>query len=108
MTKKITFLLLLSFSISSLFAQDLSILLVHDSYDLTRVDSIKKAIIVAGYEYDLFDAADHKKSPPADLLSDYELVIWYTGNDYVGTYFWNGSDERNRSRYKIDSSSWNG
>ena len=97
MTKTLTFLLIFSLSINSLLAQDLSILLVHDSYDLTRVDSIKKAIIVAGYEYDLFDAADHKKSPSADLLCDYELVIWYTGNDYVGTYFWDGNDSDNEA-----------
>ena len=97
MTKTVSFLLLLSLSINNLLAQDLSILLVHDSYDLTRVDSVKKAIIVAGYQYDLFDAADHKKSPSASLLSNYELVIWYTGNDYVDTYFWNGNDTDNEA-----------
>lgn len=97
MAKIVSFLLLLSLSINNMLAQDLSILLVHDSYDLTRVDSIKKAIIVAGYQYDLFDAADHKKSPDANLLSNYELVIWYTGNDYVGTYFWNGNDTDNEA-----------
>ena len=96
MTKIVSFLLLLGLSINNLLAQDLSILLVHDnSNSISRIDSIKKAIVVAGYEYDLFDAVDHKKSPSASLLSNYELVVWYTGNDGGYLYFWNGNDTEN-------------
>ncbi|MEN8121708.1 MAG: Ig-like domain-containing protein [Bacteroidota bacterium] len=98
MTKTLSFLLLLSLSINNLLAQDLSILLVHDNAnDLTRIDSIKKAIIVAGYQYDLFDAVDHKKSPSYDILSKYELVVWYTGNDGGSLYLWNGNDTENEN-----------
>ena len=96
MRKILLFLFLLSLSVTSLLAQDkLSILFVHDSnYNPDRADVLKAAIINAGYTYSDFDAVAAGTTPNEDLLSEFELVIWYTGDDQTA-YLWEGDDTGN-------------
>lgn len=76
----------------------LSILLVNDNgADASRVDVIKTAITNSGYTFTFYNTIDEGASPTASYMSDYNLVIWYTGNDYSGLYFWNALEEDNQA-----------
>ncbi len=78
------------------YAQDLSVLLVHDnSAGTDRVEIIKTAISNSGYTYTLFDAVVEGAGPSQALIDGFDLVIWYTGNDYAGLYLWNGDETDN-------------
>ncbi len=98
MKKIFTLLLLALWSISSSIAQDkLSILLVQDnSAGPERLTAVKAAIDAAGYTYTVFDAAADKVAPSYEVLSNYELVLWYAGNDQT-CYFWNGNETVNQA-----------
>lgn len=76
----------------------LSTLLVNDNgYAPERVEVIKTALANSGYDYIYFDAATEGASPSLETMSEYDLVIWYTGNDGAGLYFWNGDETVNES-----------
>jgi hypothetical protein len=95
--KKIYYLLsLLLLMLSSTTYAGLSILLVHDNNaDITRVEVIKTAIVNSGNTFTLYDAVVEGSSPSYVLMSGFDLVVWYTGNDYAGLYFWNGNETDN-------------
>lgn len=98
--KKFYFLISLLMILSSAKVSNaaLSILLVNDNNsDATRVDVIKTAITNSGYTFTFYNTIDEGISPTASLMSDYNLVIWYTGNDYSGLYFWNAIEEDNQA-----------
>ncbi len=85
-----------------LFAQsaysNLSILLVNDNgYAPERVEVVQTAITDAGYDYTFYDCAADTSSPSLELMSAFDLVIWYTGNDGAGLYFWNGDETDNEA-----------
>ena len=89
-------------SIIMLFAQSayssLSVLLVNDNgYDTARIEVVKTAITDAGYDFTYFDAAAAGSSPSLAVMNGFDLVIWYTGNDGGGLYFWNGDETDNES-----------
>lgn len=90
MKRIFTFLFIISFFASSLFAQkDLSILLVHDNDAQASItDSVRHFIDAAGYNYTDYDAVTNG-APSGEALTPYELVIWTTGKD-GSTNFWNG------------------
>ena len=97
--KKIYFLISLLMILSSAKVSNaaLSILLVNDNgADASRVDVIKTAITNSGYTYTFYNTIDEGVSPTASLMSEYNLVIWYTGNDYSGLYFWNANETDNQ------------
>lgn len=76
----------------------LSILVVNDNgADAARVDVIKTAITNSGYTFTFYNTIDEGASPTATLMSEYDLVVWYTGNDYSGLYFWNAIEEDNQA-----------
>lgn len=76
----------------------LSTLLVNDNgYALDRVEVIKTALDNSGYDYIYYDAATEEASPTLEFMSEYDLVIWYTGNDGAGLYFWNGDETDNEA-----------
>lgn len=85
-----------------LFAQsaysNLSILLVNDNgYAPERVEVVKTAITDAGYDYTFYDAPVVGSTPSLEMMNSFDLVIWYTGNDGSGLYFWNGDETDNES-----------
>ena len=53
-----------------------------------------EALEAGGYEYDVYDV-DAEGLPPsyAEVLSHYDAVIWYTGNDYAATVPYLGVQE---------------
>ncbi len=74
----------------------MSILLVNDnSANPERITPIENAITNNGYSYTLYDAENLGSSPDSTYMSGFDLVIWYTGNDGVGLWFWNGTDNDN-------------
>ena len=76
----------------------LSTLLVNDNgYALDRIEVIKTALDNSGYEYIYYDAATEGTSPSLEFMSDYDLVVWYTGNDGAGLYLWNGDETDNEA-----------
>ncbi len=77
-------------------AHSLSILLVNDNnYNSERIEIIQTAITNSGYSFTNYDTGIENSSPSYALMSGFDLVIWYTGNDGVDLYFWNGNDEDN-------------
>ena len=77
---------------------ELSVLLVHDNGAGTdRVEVIKTAISNSGFTYTLYDAVVEGAGPSLDLLNGFDLVIWYTGNDYAGLFFWDAADIDNEA-----------
>ncbi len=76
----------------------MSILVVNDdNHTPDRVKVIEKAIEAAGYKYTPYDVAAQGQGPSYDLMKAFNVVIWYTGDDYVATALWNGSDTDNEA-----------
>lgn len=97
-TTKLLALTIILFFIVSFPAHSLNILLVNDNdYDSERIEIIKTAITNSGYSYTNYDAGLENSAPSYAIMSGFDLVIWYTGNDGVGLYFWNGNDTVNES-----------
>jgi len=48
-----------------------------------------------GYAYTDFTTSS-SGSPTYTYMSGFDLVIWYTGNDGAGLYFWNANDTDNQ------------
>ena len=87
---------LLSFAFYTTQAQ-MSILLVNDNgWAPERVEVIKTAISNSGYTYGYWDAPTQLSGPSYDFMEQFNLVIWYTGNDEASLYFWNGDDTENQ------------
>ncbi len=85
-------------TVGQIYSQNqISILLVDDdNYSSpNHITRIENAITDAGYSYTLFNAQDSAASPTAATMQNYQLVMWYTANDGVGHYFWNGTDSDN-------------
>lgn len=79
-------------------AGTLTTLLVNDNgHDTTRIEVIKTALNNSGYNYIYYDAAGEGTSPSQEMMSEYDLVIWYTGNDGAWLYFWNGDETDNEA-----------
>jgi len=86
------------FTSNSSFAldQQTSILLVNDNgFDMERIEIIKEAMTNTGYTYTYYDAATEAASPSLELMTAYDLIIWYTGNDGGSLYLWNGDETDN-------------
>jgi len=90
------FLIMSMFFISMSSIAQMSILLVDDNaYDATRVAVIQTALTNNGYSYTDFTTSA-SGSPTYTYMSGFDLVIWYTGNDGSGLYFWNANDTDNQ------------
>jgi len=98
MQKFFSKILLLLFMMYAMQLSALSILLVNDNNrDSERIEVIKTAITNSGYDYTLYDTDIEGSSPTYLIMSSFDLVIWYTGNDGVDLYFWNGNDTDNEA-----------
>ncbi len=95
--RKLYFLLITGFLLVNVIVQaQMNILLVNDnSADQTRVDKLKTSLDNLGYTY-TFHNANTQGAPSLTLMQTYSLVIWYTGNDGGGLYFWNTNDTDNQ------------
>jgi hypothetical protein len=97
--KKFYVILFIGFLVFSQKIQSqLNILLVNDNnLDLTRIEKLKTSLNNLGYSYTYYNCATELASPSLILMQAHNLVIWYTGNDGVGLYFWNGTDTENQA-----------
>jgi len=87
--------LVLLLSAINLYAQP-SILLVDDSKDnFDNTGFLALALDSAGYAYTVFHADTEQTTPGADLMSQYDLVIWHTSTDGVGLFLWGNDGEEN-------------
>ena len=85
------FVLILSFAQAQLEA-----LFVNDN----KVDEEASELVYGILEQylgtlDQFNAVTEERSPTAQEMSDYSLVIWYCGMDPDELYFWNGNYQDN-------------
>ena len=72
---------------------DLAVLLVNDNNNGSdRYEVIETSLINLGYVYDVYNTITTQDYPDAATLSDYDAVIWYTGNDGVELYLWDTTD----------------
>lgn len=76
----------------------LNVLLVNDNgYAPDRIEIIKTSLDNLGYGYTFFDCPTEGSSPSLAIMQAHSLVIWYTGNDGAGLYFWNGNETVNQN-----------
>ena len=77
------------------------ILLVNDNnYGSDRYMVIDSTIENLGYVHDVYNTIVTGNSPDFSTLSNYSLIIWYTGNDAADLYLW---DTRDTLNYKFNS-----
>ena len=73
-----------------------TVLLVNDNANGTeRYFVIEDALTAGGYNFKVYNAAAKGMAPKYDLLSNFNFVIWYTGNDGFNIHFWDVSDSTN-------------
>jgi len=96
--KKFHLLLIAGFLFTSIgIKAQLNILLVNDNgAHPDRVDVLKTSLTNLGYSYTFYDCPDVSSSPPLALMEAHSLIIWYTGDDGGGLFFWNGNDTDNQ------------
>lgn len=75
--------------------QDISILVVDDDNRYNNETMVYAALAANEYVYDSFDCDANGVSPTAEFMGDYDLVIWFAGDDGVGLYFWGAGDSLN-------------
>ncbi len=94
--KKLYTILTVILLFATLSIQSQSILLVNDNgKNPERADALKTALNDLGLPFSYFNTVDKNASPTADFMDDFDVVIWYTGNDSGGLYLWNASDTVN-------------
>ncbi len=72
---------------------DYHILLVNDNANTPeRYLAIDSTLNNLGVNYTVFDAVSENTYPSSLILSGYDMVIWYTGNDGVDLYLWDVSN----------------
>ncbi|OYT13465.1 MAG: hypothetical protein B6I19_04995 [Bacteroidetes bacterium 4572_114] len=97
MKKNYLFLVLAFLLATSTIQAQLNILLVNDNgYAPTRVEVLKTSLDNLGYTYTFYDCPVELSSPSLELMEAHSLVIWYTGNDASGLFFWNGNETVNQ------------
>lgn len=72
------------------FAWSQNILFVNDNNNITdNTDSILVALQNTNYgSFDYFNIPDSSSNPDLNLLSNYDLIIWYASTDGVGLGLW--------------------
>jgi len=71
----------------------LSVLLVNDNNNGSdRYEIIETSLINLDYVYDIYNTITTETYPDVTTLSDYDAVIWYTGNDGTNLYLWDTTD----------------
>jgi len=89
-------LLFLALCSSTPATAQLSILFVDDSSDtFGNAELFASAIDSVGYSSTYYNASDSASGPTADLMMEFDLVVWHTSTDGVGLKLWNGADEDN-------------
>lgn len=74
----------------------LSILFVEDTEDLFgNAEALRANLDALSISYDLYNAFEQMQSPTAVQMNNYDLVIWYSGSELEGLYFWNDQDADN-------------
>lgn len=72
-----------------------SILVVDDDNNYNNESKLYDALDSKSILYDSYDCSAEGGSPDSAAMSEYDLVIWFTGSDGGSTYFWNGADSDN-------------
>ncbi len=81
---------------------DFEVLLVNDNNNgSTRYQVIDTTLAHLGYTYGLYNTITEGGFPDYNLLSSFDVVIWYTGNDGSNLKLW---DESNPDDYKFNES----
>jgi hypothetical protein len=77
-----------------------SVLLVNDNANgVDRYKEIDTTLNNLGYTYEVYNAVETGTFPDLSIISPYDVVIWYTGNDGVSLKLW---DISNPDDYKFN------
>lgn len=77
-------------------AMAFSVMFVDDDDYYNNEPHVLNAVDASGVNYALFDCQVEERSPMAQEMADFDLVIWYSANDGSGLYFWNHDDTVNQ------------
>ena len=86
----------LEITISNQVTDAFQILLVNDNANGTdRYKEIDTILMNLDYDHTIFNTIDEASFPDLSTLEEYNLVIWYTGNDGADLYLWDLTDPDN-------------
>ncbi len=89
-------LLIIGVSVQSQF----SVLLVNDNANgVDRYKEIDTTLNNLGYDYNIYNTVVTGTYPDLSIISPYDVIIWYTGNDGVNLKLW---DTSNPDDYKFN------
>ncbi len=72
---------------------DYEILLVNDNkYSAKRYLELDTALINGNYNHIVYNTINTGTFPDVDYLNNFDVVIWYTGNDGDALYLWDATD----------------
>jgi len=86
-------MMILMFTVQTLFAG--TILVVDDDNRYNNETRVYEALNNTGIAFDSYDCDITSASPDSATMKDYDLVIWFTGDDYSDLYFWDAADMDN-------------
>jgi hypothetical protein len=78
---------------------DFEVLLVNDNNYSDRYKEIDTTLTNLGYTYALYNTATTGDYPDYNFIKNFDVVIWYTGNDGTALYLW---DLSNPDDYKFN------
>lgn len=95
--KNLAAFLLLNLFFPFLGFSQMDVLLVNDNGSAPgRMGAIKTALTNGGYVFDTINTTINGGSPTFAQMSNYNVVIWYTGNDGTALSLWNRTDIENQ------------
>ncbi len=69
------------------------VLLVNDNANgIDRYEVLSTTLTNLEVNYDVYNTLVTEESPSLPLLNDYDLVIWYTGNNGLALYLWDSTN----------------
>lgn len=88
-------------TISGQNLEDFAVLLVNDNANgVDRYLELDTSLNNIGHDYRIYNMNTTTDLPTLDYLVNFDVVIWYTGNDGANLYLWDTSDTAN---YKFNA-----
>ncbi len=96
--KKYTFLLIFLLTVAfGSFGQITAVFVADDSENANNSSQMYELMKASLPSMSFFDAVDSARSPKLSEISNFDLVIWYSGSDDEGLYFWDGNEVTNQA-----------
>ncbi|NOX85192.1 MAG: T9SS type A sorting domain-containing protein [Chlorobi bacterium] len=88
----IVFLLMIAFGS---FGQISAVFVADDSENADNSQQMYELMKASLPSMSFFNAVDSARSPKLSEITNFDLVVWYSGSDNEGLYFWNGNKATN-------------